>query len=102
MGGIPTIRHNEIHDITATISLKSVAMFQLNHPSNPSPANHLSITQPKETQMLALISVPEGFGTQAKTHFSMLGFSPQRVEQLIHDHLRKHKVTKKREYAQRV
>ena len=64
MGGIPTIRHN---DITATL-LTEICCNRAT-PSTPQ--------QPTQIQMLALTSAPEGFGMQARTHFLMLGFFTQ-------------------------
>ena len=71
MGGIPTIRHSEIRDITATL----LTELQLSHSSNPLLMSPSLIAQLTPNQLRALISVLMASGTQAKTHFLMLGFS---------------------------
>ena len=68
-------QYNEIHDITAKLLTEisyNVATEPLLHPLLMS---HLLISQPTQNQIVALISVLEVFGTQAKTHFSMLWLS---------------------------
>ena len=63
IGGIPTICHNELRDITATLLTNIWHMFQPSHFSNPSQMNYLIIAQPIQKQMLDLTSVLEIFGT---------------------------------------
>ena len=83
-----------------------VTYTQLNHSSNPLLMSRSSIVLPTLNQMLALTSALEVFGTQAKTHFLMLGFSTQTRQATIPctttAAYRKHELAKKREYAQRV
>ena len=80
-------------------------MLQLNHSSNPLLMSRSSIVLPTLNQMLALTSVLEVFGTQAKTHFFMLGYSTQTRQATIPRPLLLHITSmnrQKREYAQRV
>ena len=80
-------------------------MLQLNHSSNPLLMSRSSIVLPTLNQMLALTSVLEVFGTQAKTLFFMLGFYPNASSNhsmTTTAAYRKHELAKKREYAQRV
>ena len=80
MGAIPTIRHNEIRDIMATLLTEichNVATEPLLQPlTNESFTHRSSNTDPSAHLNMHARGI-EVFGAQAKTHFSMLGSSTQ-------------------------
>ena len=91
MGGIPTIRYNEIRDITSTLLTDichNVATEPLLQPlTNESFVHRSANTEPNarlDIRARGLWST----GAQAKTHFRCQGFLPKCVKQLLHDHCR--------------
>ena len=74
MGGIPTICHNEIHDITAPMLTKICHNVSTEPPLLPLTSESFAHCSASRDPNARLDIHARGFGTQAKMHFLMLGF----------------------------
>ncbi len=84
MGGFPTIRHNEIRDITASLLTEACHNVATEPPLQPLDGETLTL---HSMVVLALTFVLRDFGTERKIHFLCSGFLPWRVQWSFHEHL---------------
>jgi len=72
-GGFPSIRHNEVRDLTASL-LSGYAVMLLSQLSNLSKVNHCNLLLPIEKMVPALMLLPGIFGVIiGSVHFLIFG-----------------------------
>ena len=73
-GGFPTLRHNEVRDITADLLKEVCHNVDIEPALQPCQVKHSDMQPPKLSQSLGLISLPEKFGELVREHFWCKGF----------------------------
>ena len=103
MGGFPTIRHNEIRDITASLLTETCHNVATEPPLQPLNGETLSARSANTDDNARLDIRARGFwNNHQDVFFDVRVFYPNAPSNHSSDAYRRHEIAKKREYGQRV
>ena len=87
MGGFPSIRHNEVRDVTASMLSEVFTLLQSNHTCSRYLENHCLTVPLTQRTMPDSTSLPMASGEAGlREHFLMLGYSILALDQIAKLH----------------